>query len=258
MLQACSCSSALGSSHSPAQVKHIQPSCSQPPRPRSGIACLPASCLWPELTVATGSSRSSVVHTAQGYPSSEATMVWTDIHAVYHHLSSARLCDGSVAPGDGHCWWCPKRLQRASIGESKRCTLIKGFKGSAWRASRTSANDCADVHACEHARAKRASTRELEWERAALARFCALVAEHGVGSSVSAATAASTAATAAGAATAAAGCQPRRRSRARQPPHAMGRARLSRPQPLYRRHHRNCHHLDNSHGGQLPGRLSAS
>ena len=37
------------------------------PRPRSGIAGLPAHCLWPELTVATGSSRSSVVHTAPGY-----------------------------------------------------------------------------------------------------------------------------------------------------------------------------------------------
>ena len=37
------------------------------PRPRSGIAGLPAHGLWPELTVATGSSRSSVVHTAPGY-----------------------------------------------------------------------------------------------------------------------------------------------------------------------------------------------
>ena len=34
------------------------------PRPRSGIACLR---LWPELTVATGSSRSFFVHTAPGY-----------------------------------------------------------------------------------------------------------------------------------------------------------------------------------------------
>ena len=34
------------------------------PRPRSGIACLR---LWPELTVATGSSRSFFVHTALGY-----------------------------------------------------------------------------------------------------------------------------------------------------------------------------------------------
>ena len=37
------------------------------PRPRSGIASLPAHCLWSELTVATCSSRSSFVHTAPGY-----------------------------------------------------------------------------------------------------------------------------------------------------------------------------------------------
>ena len=37
------------------------------PRPRSGIAGLPAHGPWPELTVATGSSRSSFVHTAPGY-----------------------------------------------------------------------------------------------------------------------------------------------------------------------------------------------
>ena len=37
------------------------------PRPRSGIVGLPAHGLWPELTVATGSSRSSFVHTAPGY-----------------------------------------------------------------------------------------------------------------------------------------------------------------------------------------------
>ena len=37
------------------------------PRPRSGIAGLPAHGLWPELTVATGSSRSSFVRTALGY-----------------------------------------------------------------------------------------------------------------------------------------------------------------------------------------------
>ena len=37
------------------------------PRPRSGIAGLPAHGLWPELTVTTGSSRSSFVHTALGY-----------------------------------------------------------------------------------------------------------------------------------------------------------------------------------------------
>ena len=49
MLQARSSGSALGA---PA------------PRPRSGVACLPARGLWPELTVATGSSRSSVAHTA--------------------------------------------------------------------------------------------------------------------------------------------------------------------------------------------------
>ena len=36
-------------------------------RPRSGTAGLPAHGLWPELTVATGSSRSSFVHTAPGY-----------------------------------------------------------------------------------------------------------------------------------------------------------------------------------------------
>ena len=35
-------------------------------RPRSGIACFPAHCPWPS-TVATGSSRSSYVHTAPGY-----------------------------------------------------------------------------------------------------------------------------------------------------------------------------------------------
>ena len=57
------------------------------PWPRSDLllaACGPSS-------VATGSSRSSVVHTALGclcpwrraQPSSEATMVWTDTHAVY-------------------------------------------------------------------------------------------------------------------------------------------------------------------------------
>ena len=40
------------------------------PLPRSGIAGLPARGpwpQWPELTVATGSSRSSIVHTAPGY-----------------------------------------------------------------------------------------------------------------------------------------------------------------------------------------------
>ena len=37
------------------------------PRPRSGIAGLPAHCLWLELTFATGSSRSSFVHTALGH-----------------------------------------------------------------------------------------------------------------------------------------------------------------------------------------------
>ena len=35
--------------------------------PRFGTACLPVSGPWPELIVATGSSRSSVVHTAPGY-----------------------------------------------------------------------------------------------------------------------------------------------------------------------------------------------
>ena len=44
-----------------------QPGEAPAPRPRSGLAGLPAHCLWPELTVATGSSRSSFVHTAPGY-----------------------------------------------------------------------------------------------------------------------------------------------------------------------------------------------
>ena len=44
-----------------------QPVKAPAPRPRSGIAGLPAHGLWPELTVATGSSRSSFVHTAPGY-----------------------------------------------------------------------------------------------------------------------------------------------------------------------------------------------
>ena len=56
------------------------------PLPRSGIACLPAHCQWPKLTVATCSSSGSFVHTAPGYLCpclhSQAVMVWTDTHAV--------------------------------------------------------------------------------------------------------------------------------------------------------------------------------
>ena len=54
------------------------------PRPRSGIACLPAHGLWPELTVATGSRRGSsagIPLSLSAQPSSEAAMVWTDTHA---------------------------------------------------------------------------------------------------------------------------------------------------------------------------------
>ena len=57
MLQARSFGSACGSSRSWAQVRRSRPSCSRP------VARLRP----PELTVATGSSRSSVVHTASGY-----------------------------------------------------------------------------------------------------------------------------------------------------------------------------------------------
>ena len=63
----CPFGSALGSSRSSAQTRHIRPSCSQPPRPRFGIAGLPARCLKSELSVASGFSRSSVVYTAAGY-----------------------------------------------------------------------------------------------------------------------------------------------------------------------------------------------
>ena len=67
MLHARSFGSALGSSCSSVKVRHIQPSCSQPPRPRSGIAGLPARGLWSKLTLATSPSRSPVVQTAQEY-----------------------------------------------------------------------------------------------------------------------------------------------------------------------------------------------
>ena len=44
-----------------------QPTEAFTPRPRSGIACLPARGPWPERTLAAGCSRSSVVHTAPGH-----------------------------------------------------------------------------------------------------------------------------------------------------------------------------------------------
>ena len=44
-----------------------QPVESPAPRPRSGMAGLPAHGLWPELSVATCSSHCSFVHTAPGY-----------------------------------------------------------------------------------------------------------------------------------------------------------------------------------------------
>ena len=49
-----------------AMLPSAQPVEAPAPRPRSGIAGLPARGPWPD-TVATGSSRSSVVHTAPGY-----------------------------------------------------------------------------------------------------------------------------------------------------------------------------------------------
>ena len=57
-----------------------QPVKAPAPLLRSGIAGLPAHGLWPELTVATGSSRSSFGHTAPGYlcPYRHS---WTDTHA---------------------------------------------------------------------------------------------------------------------------------------------------------------------------------
>ena len=58
MLQARSFGSAHGSSLSSAQVWHSLPSCSLPVARLARAHC---------LTVATGSSRSSVVHTEQGY-----------------------------------------------------------------------------------------------------------------------------------------------------------------------------------------------
>ena len=50
----------------------LQRPCSRPAPSAQPVEALflcpgPAHCLWPELTVATGSSRSSFVHTAPGY-----------------------------------------------------------------------------------------------------------------------------------------------------------------------------------------------
>ena len=81
-----------------------QPVDAPAPRPRSGIAGLPAHCLWPELTVATGSSRSSFVHTAPGYlcpcrHSQAVKPLWfgrTFTHVLPVHLSSSP-CRGRLA-----------------------------------------------------------------------------------------------------------------------------------------------------------------
>ena len=95
------------------------------PRPRSSIAGLPAHILWPELSVATGSSRSSFVHTAPGYlcpcrhsqavkppwfgrtltqylVSEQLTRTSAELGLADHHCG--RLGVGSVAPAQGLAW----------------------------------------------------------------------------------------------------------------------------------------------------------
>ena len=85
-----------------------QPVKAPAPPPRSGIAGLPACCLWPQLTVATGSSRRSVVHTS-AQPSCQAAMVQTDTHTISRQVGPNRqslITDQSQSDRMGLLYTC--------------------------------------------------------------------------------------------------------------------------------------------------------
>ena len=106
----CPFGSALGSSRSSAQTRHIRPSCSQPPRPRFGIAGLPARGPW--LTVALAPAAAPLSTQRQDSPTPMQSQA---VKPCYGSDESSRIgwaCSLSLTalgsrswPGDGRRWF---------------------------------------------------------------------------------------------------------------------------------------------------------